>query len=58
MTEGFRHLTVSVGGAFQICVPVVIALGSVLLFNEPFFAIQIVGAALILAGCYWVMILR
>ncbi|MFO1064316.1 MAG: DMT family transporter [Pirellulales bacterium] len=58
MTEGFRHLTVSVGGVFQICVPIVISLGSVLLFQESFMAVQVAGAVLILAGCYWVMTLR
>ncbi|MCC6509509.1 MAG: DMT family transporter [Pirellulaceae bacterium] len=58
MTEGFRHLTVAVGGAFQICVPVVIAIGGVLLFNEIFSTMQIVGAVLILLGCYWVMVIR
>lgn len=58
MTEGFRHLTVAVGGVFQICVPVVISLGSVMLFGESFTGSQIIGAVLILAGCYWVMIVR
>lgn len=58
MTEGFRHLTVAVGGAFQICVPVAIAIGGVFLFDETFTRFQIAGAALILAGCYWVMVIR
>ncbi len=58
MTEGFRHLTVAVGGAFQICLPVIISIGSVLLFGEAFSSIQMVGAAMILGGCYWVMIVR
>lgn len=58
MTEGFRHLTVAVGGVFQICVPVVIAIGGVTLFGESFSTLQIVGALLILGGCYWVMIAR
>lgn len=58
MTEGFRHLTVAVGGAFQICVPVIIAIGGVLLFHESFTQSQIIGAALILAGCYWVTAVR
>ncbi len=58
MTEGFRHLTVAVGGAFQICVPIVISFGSILLFNEVFTYSQIIGACLILAGCYWVMAIR
>lgn len=58
MTEGFRHLTVAVGGAFQICVPVVIATGGVLLFHETFSRTQMVGASLILVGCYWVTAVR
>ncbi len=58
MTEGFRHLTVAVGGAFQICVPVVIACGGVLLFGEAFTGGQILGAVLILLGCYWVILAR
>lgn len=58
MTEGFRHLTVAVGGAFQICVPVVISIGGVWLFHEQFTNGQIIGAILILAGCYWVMVIR
>jgi len=58
MTEGFRHLTVAVGGVFQVCVPVVIAIGSVTLFGETFSTPQIIGALLILGGCYWVMIAR
>lgn len=53
MTEGFRHLTVAVGGAFQICLPVVIAIGGVTLFDETFTNTQVFGAALILGGCYW-----
>ena len=58
MTEGFRHLTVAVGGAFQICVPVVIATGGVILFHETFTVSQITGAILILVGCYWVTVIR
>ncbi len=52
MTEGFRHLSVSVGGVFQICVPIVISIGGVLLFNEAFSYWQVLGAILILVGCY------
>ena len=58
MTEGFRHLTIAVGGAFQICVPVVIAVGGVLLFGESFTIAQLFGAVLILCGCYLVMQFR
>lgn len=58
MTEGFRHLTIAVGGAFQICVPVVIAIGGVLLFGETFTIAQVFGAMLILCGCCLVMQFR
>lgn len=58
MTEGFRHLTVAVGGAFQICVPVLIAVGGIYFFDETFTVIQIMGALFILAGCYWVTVIR
>lgn len=56
MTEGFRHLSVAVGGVFQICVSVVIAIGGVVIFGETFTGAQVVGAVLILGGCYWVMV--
>lgn len=52
MTEGFRHLPVAVGGAFQVLLPLTISLGSVALFDEHFTAGQIGGALLILAGCF------
>lgn len=52
MTEGFRHLPVSVGGAFQVLLPLSITLSSVGLFGEKFSAMQAIGGALILAGGY------
>ena len=52
MTEGFRYLPVSSGGAFQILLPLTISLVSVALFREPFTIGQIVGGVLILLGCY------
>jgi drug/metabolite transporter (DMT)-like permease len=52
MTEGFRFLTVAVGGAFQITLPVVISIGSIVLFAEPFSMVQVLGAVLILAGSF------
>ncbi|MEQ1829296.1 MAG: DMT family transporter [Pirellula sp.] len=58
MTEGFRHLTVTVGSTFQICVPLVIAIGGVTLFGETFTQAQLLGAVLILGGCYCVTALR
>jgi drug/metabolite transporter (DMT)-like permease len=52
MTEGFRHLPVSVGGAFQVLLPLSITLSSVGLFGETFSTMQAIGGALILAGGY------
>jgi drug/metabolite transporter (DMT)-like permease len=52
MTEGFRHLTVAAGGAFQIILPLAISVGGVLLFDEHFGPWQILGGVLILAGCF------
>jgi drug/metabolite transporter (DMT)-like permease len=52
MTEGFRFLPVSSGGAFQILLPLTISLASVALFRETFTATQIAGGAMILLGCH------
>lgn len=52
MTEGFRHLTVTIGGAYQVVLPLAITLASMALFHEPFTLVQAAGAGLILAGCY------
>lgn len=55
MTEGFRFLPVSVGGAFQMLLPLVITIMGCVFFDENFTPIQGVGAALILAGCHGVI---
>jgi drug/metabolite transporter (DMT)-like permease len=55
MTEGFRFLPVSVGGAFQMLLPMLITAGGCLLFEETFTQTQALGAALILAGCHGVI---
>ena len=52
MTEGFRFLTVAAGGAFQITLPLVIATGGILLFNEHFSLMQGLGGMLILLGSF------
>jgi drug/metabolite transporter (DMT)-like permease len=57
MTEGFRKLTVSEGGAFQVVTPVLITLASVAVFAEPFTLAQAGGAGLIPAGCYLTAVL-
>ena len=56
MTEGFRFLPVSVGGAFQMLLPLLITAGGCLLFAETFSLMQSLGAGLILAGCHGVVI--
>jgi drug/metabolite transporter (DMT)-like permease len=55
MTEGFRFLPVSVGGAFQMLLPLFITAGGSLLFGERFTWMQSLGAVLILAGCHGVV---
>lgn len=52
MTEGFRFLPVSTGGAFQILLPLTITVSGIVFFGETFTAPQVGGAALILLGCY------
>jgi drug/metabolite transporter (DMT)-like permease len=52
MTEGFRYLTVAVGGAFQITVPLVISMGGIVFFNESFSLVQALGGVLIIAGSF------
>ena len=52
MTEGFRHLPITTGGAFQVALPLCITLGSIALFGESFTLAQAAGAALILFGGY------
>lgn len=52
MTEGFRFLTVAAGGGFQLALPVVISLASMMIFEEHFTVIQTLGALLILLGSY------
>lgn len=52
MTEGFRFLTVAVGGAFQVTLPLVISMGGILFFDENFSLMQAVGGCLILAGSF------
>ncbi len=52
MTEGFRFLPVSIGGAFQILLPLTITISGILFFKETFTTGQAGGAMLILFGCY------
>ena len=52
MTEGFRHLPITTGGAFQVALPLCITLGSIALFGESFSMPQACGAALIIIGGY------
>lgn len=52
MTEGFRFLTVAAGGGFQLALPVVISLASMMIFEEHFTGVQTLGALLILLGSF------
>ena len=55
MTEGFRFLAVSAGGAFQVLLPLSITFGSVTIYGEAFSIPQACGAALSVAGSYWIV---
>lgn len=55
MTEGFRYLPVSIGGAFQILLPLCITFCGWAFMEESFSQTQLIGASLILAGCYGVV---
>ncbi len=52
MTEGFRFLTVAVGGAYQITLPLLISVGGILFFAERFTFMQAMGGLLILVGSF------
>lgn len=51
MTRAFRDLSVAEGSLIQMVVPLGIALGGGLFFHEHFAWHEVLGAALILAGC-------
>ena len=52
MTEGFRYLPVSTGGAFQILLPLTITVAGMAFLGEAFTSAQVSGGLLILFGCY------
>ncbi len=52
MTHAFRYLNVSIGGAFHLTIPVWIAIGGYFLFDERLVGWQLVGAGLVLFGCF------
>lgn len=56
MTRAFRDLPVAEGSLIQILVPLFIALGGVLFFQEHFTAQELAGAALILGGMAFTVI--
>lgn len=58
MTRAFRDLPVAEGSLIQILVPLGIALGGVAFFHERFSLHELVGAALILAGCAFTALRR
>jgi drug/metabolite transporter (DMT)-like permease len=51
MTRAFRDLPVAEGSLIQMLVPLGIAVGGFLFFGEQFTPLELLGAALILAGC-------
>jgi len=52
MNEGYRCLTVSTGASLQMLWPVVTTIGGMLLFDERFVLLQLVGAILILIAVW------
>ncbi|MEM8955277.1 MAG: DMT family transporter [Verrucomicrobiota bacterium] len=54
MVQGFRLLNVATGASIQMALPVVTALGGFAFFGEAFTPTQLAGAALLLAGTYFV----
>jgi len=55
MTEGYRYLPVATGASIQMALPVTASIGGVLLFAETFTTLQVIGALLIVAGCFRVV---
>lgn len=51
VTSGFRMLPVAEGSLFQMLLPVGIAIGGVLFFNEHFTVSELAGSALIFGSC-------
>lgn len=52
MTHSFRYLSVSLGGAFHLTIPVWISIGGYFLFSEVLSLWQLFGASLVLLGCF------
>ncbi len=58
LTQAFRTLTVTVGGAVNLTLPIWITLGGMLFFGERFSLLQVLGGALVLTGCFQVVLKR
>ena len=56
LTQAFRTLTVTVGGAVNLTLPIWLTLGGMLFFGERLSLLQILGAALVLTGCFQVVL--
>jgi drug/metabolite transporter (DMT)-like permease len=54
MNEGYRLLSVASGSSVQMALPVMAAIGGILMFGESYTLLQIVGAVLILLGTWQV----
>jgi drug/metabolite transporter (DMT)-like permease len=51
MTRAYKDLPVAQGSILQLLLPPAIAVGGFLFFNETYNGVELVGAALVLAGC-------
>nr|WP_319398613.1 DMT family transporter [uncultured Carboxylicivirga sp.] len=57
-TEGYRHVSIATGSPFHMLIPVVNVLIGVLVFNETFSALEIIGASLAVLSCLGIMLLN
>ncbi len=56
MNEGYRLLSVAAGSSVQMALPVMAAIGGILLFGESYTLLQLAGATLILVGTWQVAV--
>ena len=57
-TEGYRHVSISTGSPFHMLIPVVNVIIGVLVFNEAFSTLEIIGASLAVLSCLGIMLLN
>ena len=56
MNEGYRMLSVAAGSSVQMALPVMAAIGGIIIFGEMYTALQVAGAVLILTGTWQVAV--